>query len=292
MRRLYRMVLCGLAARAHSATESMKCRARIVRRFSAASMRLFLGRPLGRFNTLDIIRTYAYHLDEVADKSVDEIVTIFNLVNSSGTELSNADLALARVCVGWPEARDVLKAALQNFEAAGFKFKLELLTRCISAVAVGNAYFEGGFDKATPEAVQRAWNESERALEYLINILRNDAYIDSSVTLSSPYVLVPIVVYLSRHGGVFKDDPEKRGFLHWMYLALMWGRYTATVDTRLQADVNALQSEDVLRALLTYILQDRGRLKVEPLDLEGQGTRSRFSSITYVVARSQGAVDW
>lgn len=253
---------------------------------------MYLKHHLAKFNKLDTIRNYTYHLDEVADKPVEEIVTIFNLVNSSGTELSKADLALARVCVGWPEARETLKGAQQHFEAAGFSFKLEFLTRCISAVAVGNAYFEGGFDLAAPEVVQNAWNSSERVLEYLVNILRNDAYIDSSDSLNSPYVLLPIVVYLSRHGGVFKDDAEKRGFLYWMYLALMWGRYAGSTDTQLQADVNALQTENVLEALLANILQDRGRLKVEPQDLEGQGTRSRFYPITYIVARSRGAVDW
>jgi hypothetical protein len=77
-----------------------------------------------------------------------------------------------------------------------------------------------------------------------------------------------------------------------MYLALMWGRYTGSTDTQVQADVNALANEDVLSALLANILQDRGRLKVEPQDLEGQGTRSRFYPIAYIVARSHGAVDW
>ena len=253
---------------------------------------LYLKQHLAKFNKLDSIRNYAYHLDEVADKPVEEIVAIFNLVNSSGTELSKADLALARVCVGWPEARDVLRAAQEHFEAAGFGFKLEFFTRCVSAVAVGNVYFEGGFDQTGPEVVQQAWNSGERALEYLVNILRNDAYIDSSDSLNSPYVLLPMVVYLSRRGGIFKDDAEKRGFLYWMYLALMWGRYTGSTDTQLQADVNALESEDVLKLLLANILQDRGRLKVEPQDLEGQGTRSRFYSLAYIVARSQGAVDW
>lgn len=259
---------------------------------SADQRDLYLKHHLAKFNKLDTIRNYTYHLDEVTDKPVEEVVTIFNLVNSSGTELSKADLALARICVGWPEARDTLKAAQQHFEVAGFKFKLEFFTRCISAVAVGNAYFEGGFDKAAPDVVQNAWNVSERVLEYLVNILRNDAYIDSSDTLSTPYVLLPLVVYLSSRKGVFKDDAEKRGFLYWMYLALMWGRYTGSTDTQIQADVNALQSEDVLKELLGNILQDRGRLKVEPQDLEGQGTRSRFYPITYIVARSRGAVDW
>ena len=247
---------------------------------------------LAKFNKLDAIRTYTYHLDEVTDKPVEEIVQIFNLVNSSGTELSKADLALARICVGWPQARDALKAAQEHFELAGFKFKLEFLTRCISAVAVGNVYFEGGFDQVDAQAVQKAWDNREKILEYLINILRNDAFIDSSDSLNSPYVLIPILVHLSRNKGLFKDDKEKRGFLHWMYLALMWGRYSGSTDTELQADVNALQSEDALNALLTNIVQKRGRLKVESQDLEGQGTRSRFYSMTYFVARSRRAVDW
>jgi hypothetical protein len=67
--------------------------------------------------------------------------------------LSNADLALARICVGWPEARQTLRLAQEHFEAAGFSFLLEFLTRCISAVAVGTVYFEAGFDEVKLYAV-------------------------------------------------------------------------------------------------------------------------------------------
>jgi uncharacterized protein with ParB-like and HNH nuclease domain len=75
---------------------------------SADQRDLYLKHHLAKFNKLDTIRNYTYHLDEVTDKPVEEVVTIFNLVSSSGTELSKADLALARICVGWPEARDTL----------------------------------------------------------------------------------------------------------------------------------------------------------------------------------------
>jgi uncharacterized protein with ParB-like and HNH nuclease domain len=47
---------------------------------------------LKKFNKLDGIRNYTYHLDEVSDKPVEEIVRIFNLVNSNGTPLNKADL--------------------------------------------------------------------------------------------------------------------------------------------------------------------------------------------------------
>jgi len=77
---------------------------------------------LKKFNKLDGIRNYSYHLDEVSDKPVEEIVRIFNLVNSNGTPLNKADLALARVCSYWPEARETLRRARDGFETDLRKF--------------------------------------------------------------------------------------------------------------------------------------------------------------------------
>jgi len=247
---------------------------------------------LKKFNKLDGIRNCSYHLDEVSVKPVEEIVRIFNLVNSNGTPLNKADLALARVCSYWPEAREMLRMARDTFGKAGFGFDLEFFTRCISSVAVGNIYFEGGFDRAEPKAIKEAWSQTSKTLEYLVNLLRNDAYIDSSENLNTPYVLVPLVVYLTRHGGVFKKDIEKRRFLHWMYAALMWGRYSGSMESAMQADLNSLSSEDPVSELLGNIVRDRGRIKVEPQDLEGKGTNSSFYTLAYVTARSRGAVDW
>lgn len=247
---------------------------------------------LRKFNRLDGIRNYTYHLDEVSEKPVEEIVRIFNLVNSNGTPLNKADLALARVCSYWPEARETLRRARDGFEKAGFSFDLEFLTRCISSVAVGNIYFEGGFDKTEPEKIKDAWSSTSKTLEYLVNLLRNDAYIDSSENLNTPYVLIPLVVYLTRQGGIFKKDVEKKRFLHWMYAALMWGRYSGSMESNMQADLNSFSSEDPVSELLNNIVRDRGRIKVEPQDLEGKGTNSSFYTLTYVAARSRGAIDW
>jgi hypothetical protein len=249
-------------------------------------------KQLARFAQLDAIRNYSYNLDEVSDKPIEEVVQIFNWVNTSGTELRKGDLALAHICTTWPEARDTLRQASEQFKGASFSFDLEFLTRCVSSVAVGNFLFEGGFYQATPETVKQAWAEASKALEYLVNLLRNDAYIDSTDNLSTPYVLVPMVVYLTRSGGVFKTDAAKRQFIHWMYLALMWGRYSGSVESSMQADLNELDSDDPVQALLNKILQERGRLKVEAQDLEGKGTTSAFFPMAYIVARCRGAVDW
>jgi hypothetical protein len=42
---------------------------------------------------------------------MDEVVRIFDLVNSRGTRLGKSDLALSRMCAMWPEARQEMLAA-------------------------------------------------------------------------------------------------------------------------------------------------------------------------------------
>lgn len=245
-----------------------------------------------KFNRLDSIRHYSYRLDEISEKPIEEIVKVFNLVNSSGTPLKKADLALAKVCSYWPEARDTLRRARKYFKNVGFSFDMEFFTRSISSVAVGNISFEGGFDKATRAEIEEAWNRVFHTLEYVVNILKTDAFIDSTENLTTPYVLVPLIVHLTRQGGVFRAESDKKKFLHWMFAALMWGRYSGSMESSLQADLNTLSDADPVESLIKNILKDRGRIRVEPQDLEGKGTGSSFYTMAYIVARSRSAVDW
>ncbi len=67
-----------------------------------------VGDHAGRLSRLLGILDIELHVEEVtgADKTLDVVVDIFNRVNSRGTKLSKGDLALAKICADWPEARD------------------------------------------------------------------------------------------------------------------------------------------------------------------------------------------
>src|ERR1041385_8799332 len=56
------------------------------------------------------IRDIELHIEEITGKerAIDEVVEIINRVNSGGTKLSAGDLALARICADWPQARSEL----------------------------------------------------------------------------------------------------------------------------------------------------------------------------------------
>ena len=73
-----------------------------------------VGEFLDRLNRIDRIKETDLHIEEVTgeDKTIDVVVDIFNRVNSGGTKLSKGDLALAKVCAQWPEARQRLNGEL------------------------------------------------------------------------------------------------------------------------------------------------------------------------------------
>ena len=89
------------------------------------------------------IRDRELHVEEItgAAMALDEVVDIFNRVNSGGTKLSKGDLALARICATWPEARDTMNAKLGEWRESGFHFRLDWLLRVTNAVLTGEAEF-------------------------------------------------------------------------------------------------------------------------------------------------------
>lgn len=96
-----------------------------------------------RLTAIDGVKTIDLHIEKVtgSDKTLDVVVEIFNRVNSGGTKLSKGDLALAKVCAQWPDARAQLKATLDRWSEHGFFFQLDWLLRNITTITTGEARF-------------------------------------------------------------------------------------------------------------------------------------------------------
>lgn len=257
-----------------------------------AASRDFYFANFDKLSRLDQIKNYLYYLKELTELDMDRVVEVFNLVNSSGTRLSKSDLALAHICSLWPEAREEFRAAQGAHQKENFWFDLSFYTRCTTIVSTGSALYEPLY-KTPIDDVRDAWPKVTHALDYVLNVLRGDAYIDSADTFPSATVIIPLIAYLARTGRThFDTEADKRSFVHWMYAAMMWGRYSGSSETKLQEDIEALKADDPPAQLRENLIRDRGRIKVEAKDLESAGVTSPFFPMTYVVARSRNAVDW
>ncbi|MBC8492308.1 MAG: DUF262 domain-containing protein [Chloroflexi bacterium] len=244
-------------------------------------------------NRLTNIRKHTYPTQIVpATASIDDAIDVFDLVNSQGTPLSKADLALAHITGKWPQARQVMKDKIDELEARHFAFDLTFMVRCLTGVVKGRALFETIHETPADE-LQQGWALLTRILDYLVTVLAGHANAHSTEDLNTTNVLVPAVVYLARHDVKFDSDQAMRHFIHWMYAASTWARYTSQTDQRLDHDITIIQrSDSPWRELVDAIIDQRGRIEVKASDLEGRTTQHPLYRMTYVLAKSQGAIDW
>ena len=156
----------------------------------------------GRLNALAGIQSVDIHIEEVIgkDKTVDLVVDIFNVVNSGGTKLSKGDLALAKICAEWPDARSEMKMKLKKWKEAGFNFKLEWLLRSINTIITGEALFSylDGIDTFT---FQEGLKKAEKSIDVLLNMISSRLGLDHNQVLGSRYSFPVMARYLIEQGG-------------------------------------------------------------------------------------------
>jgi len=224
--------------------------------------------------------------------TITDAIDVFDRVNSLGTKLSEAELALAHVTGTWPHARRTLKAKVDELAKLHFHFDLTFMARGLTAVVRERALFET-LRGAGRHELEEGAKRLSKLLDYLVTILPRWAFVHSTEDLSSTNVLIPALVYLNRHGGSFQGERELREFTHWLYAASVWARYTSQTDQRLDADLSAIVRNEVpWKQLVDAIIDQRGRIEVKPADLEGRGTQHPLYRIAYVLTKANGAVDW
>ncbi len=246
-----------------------------------------------RLNNIDNIKSRDFHIETVTgpDKTVDEVVDIFNNVNSGGTKLSKGDLALARICAAWPDARDQLKNRLDKWNQAGFSFKLDWYLRCITANLTSEANFSALKDVSI-DRFQQGLTSSEKAIDKLLNIISNRLGLDHNRVLGSVYAFPLMVRYLDQRGGKI-DAAERDQMLYWYVHTLLWGRYSGSVESVLRQDLVAIDGpEGSLDKLIEQLRQNRGNLRIAPSDFGGNSLGNRFYPLLYLLTRVCNARDW
>lgn len=224
--------------------------------------------------------------------NLEDAIDIFDLVNSQGTKLTDAELALTHVVGKWPLARRVIKEKIGSLEKSNFHFNLSFMTRGLTTVVSQRALYEA-IHSEPKEKLEKGWTKLSNILDYLITILPNRAFIHSTNDLNTTNVLIPIIAYLSQHKGNFPDHKNLNRAIHFIYAALAWARYSGQTDQKLEYDVSIMFRENnPWEKLIDALIDQRGRIDVKPNDLEGRTAGHPLYLITYILAKSQGAIDW
>jgi len=233
------------------------------------------------------------HIEEVtgADKTIDVVVDIFNCVNSGGTKLSKGDLALAKICADWPEARDTMKIKLKEWAGAGFHFTLDWLLRSVNTVLTGEAKFSFLHEKTTEE-VRAAMAQANKGIDTCLNFIGGRLGLDHDQVLFGRFAIPVMVRYLDQHkGGLSEKDRDK--LLFWFAQAGMWGRFSGSTESFIDKDLEAIiDPKTGLDALLEQLRLWHGGLRVEPGHFSGWSLGARFYPVLYMLTRMGEARDW
>lgn len=224
--------------------------------------------------------------------NIDDAIDIFDRVNSQGTKLTDAELALTHVTGKWPRARVEMKAKIADLATRNFYFDLTFMTRALTGVVTQRALFPSIHDRQYDELIAD-WKQLDHILDYLATILPQKAFIHSTEDLNATNVLVPIIVYLSLNGNHFPNNTAMIQAMHWLYAAHTWSRYTSQTDQRLEHDLSLIvRNPQPWSELCDQIIDQRGRIEVKPSDLEGRGIQHPLFRMTYMLAKAHNAVDW
>lgn len=249
---------------------------------------------VGRITRISNILDRSFHVETMTDqnKPMDVIVDIFNQVNSGGTKLSKGDLALAKICADWPQARDAMQRRLNTWEERGYIFNLDWLLRCINALLTGHADFaELDRQQVSVEQIKDGLARAEKHIDSALNLLASRLGLDHDYVLGSPNSLIAMTRFFDQFGA-FHDQGTLDRLCYWYIHAMLWQRYSGPTETRIRQDVMAIEkSEDPVERLIERLRENRWPLRVEPQDFAASRRGGRFYSMLYMLTRTYGARD-
>ena len=253
-----------------------------------------LGEYSGRLTRILGIKEIELHVEEVTgpDKTVEVVVDIFDRVNSGGTKLSQGDLALAKICGSWPEGREHMQAALKRWAESGYHFSLDWLLRNMNAIITGEARFVHLHDTPTG-SIKDGLDRAEKSIDLALNLIAGRLGLDHDRVLFGRYALPVISRYIDQRGGHLRDAIERDRLLCWYFQSAMWGRFSGSTESTLDADFEAIAETDCGTDLLFEQLRLwHGSLRVEPAHFSGWSLGARFYPVLYALTRVGKARDW
>lgn len=252
-----------------------------------------MGDYVARLSNLLGVTDIDLHVEEVSgiDKTLDVVVDIFNRVNSGGTKLSKGDLALAKICSDWPEARDTMKAKLADWSRADYRFNLDWLLRSVNTVLTGEAKFQYLHDKSA-EDIQDGLKRAIKHIDTSLNLIGGRLGLDHDQVFFGRFGVPVMVRYLDqRNGSMNEADRDK--LLFWFVQAGMWGRFSGSTESFIDQDLAALEGPSGgLDKLLEQLRLWHGGLRVEPGHFTGWSLGARFYPVLYLLTRMGQARDW
>lgn len=239
------------------------------------------------------IKDRELHVEVVSgpDKTIDVVVEIFNQVNSGGTKLSKGDLALAKICSEWPEAREKMKDILSRYHNSGYDFTMEWLLRCMTVYMTGQPYFNF-LSKIGIKEIKDALPNVDKMIGTCLDHIGTRLGLDHSRVLGGVFAIATMIGYLRYNKWKLSGSEEWDKLLYWYVHSFLLGRYAGSTESVLARDLKCISDGLGIEGLLNLLKLSRGSLTIRPEDFWGWSTGARFYPLLYLLTRTSHSRDW
>ena len=251
------------------------------------------------YRLLEIVN-YTFPVYEIGpDTKFKDVITIFDRVNTGGKALSEGDIAIAKLCGQWDDARRELKRICTYYDNVGtkrFEFDLGYMTRLVTIYVTGqpryNKFFDAMCDDISlyAEALPECKRLIQATLDQISQRLGLDSNLPGNDVFASPASIMTIIYYNKVHArNMCAKDWDL--LLYWYAQSFIWGRYASSFITRMAADIKAIHDGHGVEGLLDNLIRDnrggnKDGLHIYPEDFIGRGqTNSTFYSLLYMLTR-------
>jgi len=250
-----------------------------------------------------MFRDYKFPVQIIRDRTYEAVADIFTRVNSQGTQLTGAEIHLARIVPHWRGITKEFREYRTELRRKNYDLDLTFLIRAITVVECKVPRIRKLAERVSKERpprkqLDRSWKRAKDATNKLIRMLQVQLLLDKSKFFTSKNVLVPLIYYLAYDRG---KKPAHKDIQRFFLLSQLSERYGAAAETALNRDFRILADPDLcprqgLSALVANVDREarqyhRG-LKIRPDDVEGLASKNVLVLLMYVLMRKSGATDW
>jgi hypothetical protein len=249
------------------------------------------------------IRDYKFPVQIIRDQDYATVGEIFTRVNSAGTQLTGAEIHLARIVPYWKGITREFRNYRQELARKKYDLDLTFLMRAITVVECNVPQIKKLADtisKDRPSRVHlnKTWRAARGSIDRTVRILQHELSLDKSKYVTSKNALMPLVYLLAK---VKSAGRLERNAVRFFILAQLSEHYGGSGETTLRRDFRALtDSSQSPKQGLSDLVGGANRearrefrgLKVKPDDVCGLPSKNVLVLLMYILMRQRNATDW
>ncbi len=250
-----------------------------------------------RIERLQDIPKYEYNINVLEEMDYKEVTDIFVRINSGGTKLNSADLTLAQMSVIWRGITEEIAGYQKSLAERYPKLNTNtgVMLRALAAVLSRSTklddLFKGETRHLTEQDLQNGWKRAKRGMDQAMAFLANNCLIDRMEFLTSHYIVIVLTAFFDHFDGMVSDQ-QKRDLQYWVYMAMIWARYSSSSESNANQDIAQFKKDDAIAGMLQNIYDRSGIRKIEARQFLEQRKGSPFETMSYVLAKHARAEDW